>query len=102
MKVYVLWEMCQNMVCKYDCQMTLRLNFGNQVHKVKRSFVKIIHINWNQPSKCITTRKKTYKEDKNMVGERNRREPKDEAKKCHQCSKVWSILKKGDITTFIQ
>lgn len=60
------------------------------------------HINIKQPSKHITTRRKGCKENENMVGERHRREPEDEAEKWRRRYKVWNILKKGDITTFIE
>ena len=57
MKVYELWEMCQNMMCKYDNNftihinnihhLTLRIDFGHKVHKVKRSFAKVTSVNDN-------------------------------------------------------
>lgn len=37
-----------------------------------------------------------------MVGERHRRELEDEAQKWHRHSKVWNILKKGEIMNFIE
>ena len=40
-------------------------------------------------------------EKNNMVGERHKREPKDEAQKWHRRSKVWDFIKKGEITNFI-
>ena len=41
-------------------------------------------------------------EKENIVGERHKREPKDEAQKWRRCSKVWNIMKKGEIMNYIE
>lgn len=112
MIIYELWEMCRNMMCKYESNctfhinnvhhLTLRIDFGHKVHNVKRSFEKMTSANDNLTLKSINTRKNSCREEEIMVGERCRREPKDEDQKWHRRSKVWSILKKGEVTNFIE
>ena len=43
-----------------------------------------------------------YEKENTMVGERYRREMEDEAQKWKRRTKVWNILKKGEITSYIE
>lgn len=69
---------------------------------MKGSFEKMTSAKDILASKGINFRNKLCTKEDIMEGERHRREPKDEAQKWHRCSKVWSILKKGEVTNFIE
>lgn len=59
-------------------------------------------VNNNLALKIFNTRRNVCKEEEIMVGERHRRESKDEAQKWSRSSKVWSILKKCEVTNFFE
>lgn len=102
------------MMCKYKIESgnylfkshhhTLRPNIDYCIHENNRSFTNYIHI-LNQKQRVSSgkkTKNRAGREVEEMVGERQRREPEKEANKWHRRSKVWSILRKGEVTTFIE
>ena len=110
MVINILWGIHRLMVWKYNILCTFHMHKihqsmsstikGKKIHKEDKGGKKIRGTEDLQVQKAFGYRDNS--EDNTMVAEHHIREPEDEVQKWKRRTKDWNILKKGEITSYIE